>query len=62
MRRIIIIALSLVLLSGCSVKKPPRYSVSVDNIFALLAYEGAKVELISLELSAKFNQACRTTL
>lgn len=53
------LVLSLLLMAGCSTMQPPRYSVSVDNVQALKAYQGAKAEMVTLTQTAKFDANCR---
>lgn len=47
------------MLSACSTMQPPRYSVSVDNIQAMKAFEGSKAGVVSLNQSAAFSANCR---
>jgi hypothetical protein len=55
----ILTLLSVVTLSACSTMQPPRYSVSVDNIEALKAFNGANAEFTFLNQPANFNSNCR---
>jgi hypothetical protein len=59
LKKFLFAALSLLLVSACSTMQPPRYSVSVDNIQRLKNYEGAKIQVVSLNQSAKFDPNCR---
>ena len=59
MKKILLIAMATLLLSSCSTMQPPRYAISVDNIQKLKSYEGAKVEIVSLNQIADFNSNCR---
>jgi hypothetical protein len=59
MKKIVFIAVTVVMLSACSTMQPPRYAISVDNIQKLKSYEGAKVEVVSLNQPANFNPKCR---
>jgi hypothetical protein len=58
MKKVIVIT-SVLMLSACSTMQPPRYSVSVDNIQAIKAYEGAKAGIVSLNQPAAFDSNCR---
>jgi hypothetical protein len=59
MKKILFVALAVLMLSACSTMQPPRYAISVDNIQKLKSYEGGKVEVVSLSQSANFESNCR---
>ena len=59
MKKILFVALAVLMLSACSTMQPPRYAISVDNIQKLKSYEGTKVEVVSLYQSANFESNCR---
>ena len=59
MKNVILVALILIVITGCSTMQPPRYSVSVDNMQILKIYEGTKVQVSSLNLQTKFDANCR---
>jgi len=51
--------MATLMLPSCSTMQPPRYAISVDNIQKLKSYEGAKVELVSLNQTTNFDSNCR---
>jgi hypothetical protein len=55
----IFLVVSVLALSACSTMQPPRYHISVDNIQAMKAFDGAKVGVVSLNQSASFDPNCR---
>lgn len=59
MKKIVFMAVAVLMLSACSTMQPPRYAISVDNIQKLKSYEGVKVEVVSLNQPANFNPKCR---
>jgi len=59
MKKIVFMAIALLMLSACSTMQPPRYAISVDNIQKLKSYEGVKAEVVSLNQSADFSSNCR---
>jgi hypothetical protein len=59
MKKIVIMAITALLLSACSTMQPPRYAVSVDNIQQLKNYSNAKAEVVSLSQPANFSSNCR---
>ena len=59
MKKIVFMAVALLMLSACSTMQPPRYAISVDNIQKLKSYEGVKAEVVSLNQSANFSPNCR---
>ena len=59
MKKIVIMAIAVLMLSACSTMQPPRYAISVDNIQKLKSFSGAKVEVVSLSEPANFSSNCR---
>lgn len=59
MKKMVLVAVVLLILSACSTMQAPRYSISVDNIQKLKSYEDVKVEVVSLNQSADFSPNCR---
>jgi len=59
MQKKVLIVVALLFLFACSTMQPPRYSISVDNIQKLKCYEGVKVEVVFLNISADFRPNCR---
>ena len=59
MKKIVFMAVAVLMLSACSTMQLPRYAISVDNIQKLKSYEGVKVEVVSLNQPANFNPKCR---
>ena len=57
--RLAILSSVVFLLTACSTMQPPRYSVSVDNIQSLKTYQGAQVQVVSLNQSASYEPNCR---
>lgn len=59
MSKFLLVAVFIVLASGCSTMTPARYSVSVDNNQALKKFEGSKVRLASVSSPTNFDDNCR---
>ena len=59
MKKIIFMAVAVLMLSACSTMQPPRYAISVDNIQNLKNYKGVKAQVVSLNQSANFSPNCR---
>lgn len=57
--KLFFLLLCTIALTACSTMTPPRYSVSVDNIQKLKTFEGAEVEVDSLNQVATFSANCR---
>jgi len=59
MKKALVLAAAIALISGCSTMTPARYSMSVDNNQALKKLDGSKVRLAGVTSPANFDSNCR---